>query len=142
MNVADRSISSRSQKGITLLELMIVVVIVGILAAVAYPSYREQVRRSNRSEGRTMLQNAAAVQERFFSNRNTYATLAELVAQGIPATSENGYYTLTVPAVDGTSYTLRVATAAGGGQADDAHCATMTLTSTGVKGGTNADCWP
>ncbi len=139
MNVADRSIAFRSQKGITLLELMIVVVIVGILAAVAYPSYREQVRRSNRSEGRTMLQNAAALQERFFSNNNRYATLAEL---GLAATSENGYYTLSIPAADGTSYTLQVAVAAAGGQADDAHCATMTLTSTGVKGGTNADCWP
>lgn len=137
MNVEDRRISFRSQKGITLLELMIVVVIVGILAAIAYPSYREQVRRSNRSEGRTLLQNAAALQERFFSNSNRYATLAEL---GLAATSENGYYTLSIPAADGTSYTLQVAAA--GGQADDAHCATMTLTSRGVKGGTNPDCWP
>jgi type IV pilus assembly protein PilE len=121
----------------TLIELMIVVAIIAILAAIGYPSYRDYVRRSHRAEGKAMLMDAAALQEKFFSNNNTYATtLANL---GAPATSENGYYALSIPAADGTSFTLTVT--AQGGQSDDTRCATMSITNTGATTATNADCW-
>ncbi len=64
----------KSNRGFTLIELMIVVVIIAILAGIAYPSYDEYVKRGNRTEGQALLSEAAATQERYFSQNNTYIT--------------------------------------------------------------------
>ena len=64
------------QSGFTLIELMIVVAIVGILAAVAYPAYTDQIRKGNRAEGRAALANLLQQQERYFTQRNTYLAFA------------------------------------------------------------------
>jgi type IV pilus assembly protein PilE len=60
------------QKGFTLIELMIVVAIVGILAAVAYPSYREYIARARRADAKTVLLEDAQYLERFFTQGGTY----------------------------------------------------------------------
>ncbi len=64
----------RTQSGFTLIELMIVTAIIAILAAVAYPSYTDSVRKGRRSEGRTALMELMQQQERFMTQRNTYAS--------------------------------------------------------------------
>lgn len=72
-------INFKTSTGFTLIELMIVVAIVGILAAIAYPSYQEYVLRGNRSEAQALLNDAAARQERYYTQNNTYAdTTAKL----------------------------------------------------------------
>ena len=63
--------------GFTLIELMIVVAIVGILAAVAYPSYQDSLRKSRRAEGRTALMEVIQQQERYMTQNNTYLAFAE-----------------------------------------------------------------
>ena len=63
-------------RGFTLLELMIVVALVGILAAVAYPSYVEHVRRTHRAEAKAMLLEAAQWSERYYTLNSTYASAA------------------------------------------------------------------
>ncbi len=134
----------RRQYGITLIELMIVVAVIAILAAIGYPSYRDYVRRSNRAEGKSELMNAAALQEKFFSNNNTYTT--DMTALGVddtdPAITESGYYSVDAAACAGeTIATCYLLTAtAQGGQSDDSKCTTMTLDSRGTKGGTGAQC--
>ena len=63
---------SRKQVGFTLIELMIVVVIVAILASIAYPSYQEQVERGRLAEGKAVLTQAATRMERCYSTKGTY----------------------------------------------------------------------
>ena len=83
------------QRGFTLTELMITVVIVGILASVAVPAYRSYVDRAKRSEGKAFLSEMQARQERYFFDNNTYTT----------SPTDLGYKTAT-PASDQGNYTL------------------------------------
>ena len=129
----------------TLIELMIVVVIVGILAAVAYPSFRQQALRSARADAKSALVDAIARQEQFFLDNKTYSS--SLANLNVPATTENGYYTLSIDAATtacpiSRCYGIRATPA--GTQADDTKCAALTVNSSGVKsatGTTPADCW-
>lgn len=133
---------SADQKGFTLIEVMIVVAIIGILAAIAYPSYDEYVKRGNRTEGQAFLQDVAARQERYFSQNNKYVTDTNEIAKlGITDTaSSTGKYTVAL--VDGGGGYSLTAT----NSFNDAKCVTLTLNALGVKGSTgsrsdNNDCW-
>lgn len=140
-----RETAMRATRGFTLIELMVVVAIVAILAAIAYPSYRDSVRRSHRSEGEAMLLDAAARLEKYMSNNNTYTQdMTALGYSADPAISENGYYSVDVAAPT-TSCPIascyKLTATARGSQADDTHCATMSIDSLGQRTGTNSDCW-
>lgn len=129
------------QSGFTLIEIMIVVAIIGILASIAYPSYQEYVLRGNRVEGMALLNDAAARQERYYAQNNTYAdTVAKL---GIPARSNNGLYTLAISDTTASTYTLTAAP--GGAQVKDTKCGTLGLNQAGTKTKTGtaalSDCW-
>ena len=63
-------------RGFTLIELMITVAVVAILAAVAFPSYQDSLRKSRRADGKNALTQAVANMERYYTERNTYATAA------------------------------------------------------------------
>lgn len=132
----------KRQAGFTLIEVMMAVVIIGILAAIAFPSYREYVLRGHRSEGVALLSEAAARQERYYAQNNTYAdSVAKL---SMDADSDNDYYRLSVVAADANSYTL-LATAINS-QVDDLKCGNLGLNEQGVKTETGtaadaADCW-
>ena len=137
--------------GVTLIELMIVIVIVAILASIAVPSYRSYVLRSHRVEAKTALLNLAAAQEKFYLQNNTYATNSQLATAppgglGIPATTEGGWYTVAI--ANGASAAVFSATAtATGTQTADSDCASFTIDQLGVKsakksgGSPSTVCW-
>ena len=88
----------RYMRGITLTELMVVVVIIGILTAIAYPNYREFVARSKRNEARAALLQVATLQERFYLQNNTYTM--DMTNLGCAAannnTTDSGSYVVTM----------------------------------------------
>jgi type IV pilus assembly protein PilE len=144
-------------KGFTLIELMIAVALVAILAAIAYPSYQEQVLKTRRSDGQSILLELAGVEEQFFTRFNTYTTTidpeeadctGEACGLNRADTSSQGHYTVTAAAgTTGISTSFILTATPVGPQTGDAKCANLTLTSTGVKSatGTAADpaktCW-
>lgn len=133
----------KRSKGMTLIELMITVAVVGILAAIAYPSYQNQVRRSNRADAITALTAMANAQERFYFPNNTYAGTTPPLGFPVPVApagnSQRGFYVLTVTPASTTAFTLTATAVAGGPQASDTGCTVLTLNSTGTK--TPATCW-
>ena len=131
----------RAERGFTLVELLITVVILSIIVAIAMPSYSAQAQKSRRADGTSALSRATMVMESCRSDLATYTGCAARVA----ATSEESFYNITIAvAVGGGAYTL-TATATGV-QADDTRCTTLTLNSQGSKGYTGsaphaASCW-
>ncbi len=133
----------RYHRGITLMELVIVVAIVAILGAIAIPSYNDYVTETRRADGQVALLDLANRMDRFFTENNTYvgATLAGL---GMPTTSSEGFYNLAITNATGTAYTIQ-ATPTGAQASQDTNCASLTYNQLGQKGntgpGTAADCW-
>jgi type IV pilus assembly protein PilE len=121
---------------------MITLVILGIIAAIAYPSYLNQVTKLRRADGVASLERAALFMEDWRADNLTYVGAG--AAAGFPGNSEHGYYTIATSLVTATAFTL-IATP-GGTQARDAMCTALTLNSQGTRGYTGtapaADtCW-
>jgi type IV pilus assembly protein PilE len=133
---------ARAMRGITLIELMVVVVIVAILSTIAYPQYRNYIVRSNRTVGKSALADAAARQERRFSDFNAYtADMTQLNYAANPFTTERNLYSVSVDAPTAacpvTSCFALTATAIDPQKRDDPKCQTLTLNSKGQKGSTH-----
>lgn len=133
------------RRGFTLIEVMIVCAIVAILAAIALPSYLSSIQKSRRTDAKSALIGAAGQMERYFTERNTYATATLGTSAGAvyPSASLNGYYTLSIASQTATTYTLNAVPAL---QQVGDPCGTFTYTDQGIKnvtGGTMAstDCW-
>ena len=147
----------RRQRGVTLVELMIVTVIVGILASIAYPSYVEYTRRAKRAEAKALISDIGARMERYFFDNNKYPT--DIILLGFPAglhqgESAEGNYVGSIGAGPSgsinTSYQITATP-----NSDIAHhhndpkCGNLTLDSRGAKGASAvtgndaaiADCW-
>jgi type IV pilus assembly protein PilE len=140
------------QAGVTLLELMAVVMIIGVLGMIAIPSYRQYTQRTHRVEAKTALLRLATNQERFYLQNHTYSNVID-GSNPFPAssTSENGVYAITVATTAGWTldYTATATPVVGGGtngvnQTDDTDCQTFSLTSTGQRTATPnllGRCW-
>ena len=113
----------KKDRGFTLIELVVVITIIAILAAIAIPSYMNQVRKSRRNEVEASVQQIALFQERFRADCSTYATSFGFACPGgspptFPANPySSGHYTLAIVSGDGTSYQLKAT--ATGDQAND-----------------------
>jgi len=135
--------------GVTLIELMIVVVVIAILGIIALPSYRQYTMRAHRTEAKSALLRLQANQERWFLQNNTYTDDPEALGFASDR-SENGVYTLTIVSADLTEgYTATATPTAGGGtngvsMTGDAECTSFTVDSQGRKSAApdpNGRCW-
>lgn len=120
-------------RGFTLIEVMIVVLIIGILAAIAYPAYLNQVAKSRRADAQTTLVETAQDLERCYTEENDYRD-----CMAFPFQSDEGWYEITAPTLERTRFTLR-ATAVDDQLEQDGHlCARLELSHTGQRDGENA----
>jgi type IV pilus assembly protein PilE len=142
----DASMSSRNSAGFTLIELMIVVAIIGIIAAIAYPSYRNNVMATHRANAQADLMKLAQWMERKYVQQD-YSYQDGGSAPTLPQTRspQDGakMYDLTVTTASKNEFELKADPA--GGQTDD-KCGTLTLNQAGAKtatkgGSTVNDCW-
>ena len=128
------------QRGVTLIELVIVTGIIATLASVALPTYRTHTVKVRRSEAKVALSQTAQFLERCFTRFNTYNDAG--CTPGLPLTTERGSYAVT-GAITATTYTLTATPQ--GTQARDTLCNNLTLDQLGNKAetgsGTLADCW-
>jgi len=127
--------NTASSRGFTLIELMIVVAVIGILSAIAYPAYQDSVRKSHRADGKTALLQAVQAAERLFTRNNSYLGVDAVIA----AASDEGHYTLSADPVP-TATTFAIKATPVGAQASDP-CGELTINELNVKGGAVANCW-
>lgn len=127
--------------GFTLVELMIVVALIGILAAIVYPSYQNYVRETHRTNAQAALTEASAVIERYFSDNNTYVGFSIGADPGgaddfpnwapIDEKPANARYALAFTAGEPTATTWEIRATPVGGQVGDG---ILELDSTGRQG--------
>ena len=96
----------RHMHGMTLMELMVVVVIIGILTAIAFPNYREFVARAKRTEAKAALLQIATNQERFYLQNSTFTTDMTMLGFPVdPFITDSDSYSITVTAADQSDFT-------------------------------------
>ncbi|SED02385.1 type IV pilus assembly protein PilE [Pseudomonas mohnii] len=129
----------RSNRGFTLIEIMIVIAIIGIVMTIAVPSFTEYLNKGRRTEVASLLSEQAQILERFYSQKNVYTDATGLSAG-------NDYYTIT-PTLTDQTFLLTAVRKPGTSMAAD-KCGDFTMTNTGVRGMVNAtagltakDCW-
>lgn len=153
--------TARTQRGFTLIELMVTVVIVGVLTTIAVPSYRNYVLRTNRTVAKAALVDASSRLESYFIVHKTYTkTLSNIQLQQYllrdgttTDTSASAIYQLSIEALDSTTCAAKSGAAGTtymvmakpiNTQANDSSCLNLCLTSTGIRlssAGTSATCW-
>ena len=135
----------RNNEGFSLVELLIVIALIGILTTVAVGFFGDRAVAAKRTEGRSAPQTAAGTLEKCKSLYGNYAIGAGSNCSYADFQTESGYYDITaVMNATNTTFVLTATPVAGASQARDTDCTSMTLTNTGIEGGTGADtteCW-
>jgi type IV pilus assembly protein PilE len=129
--------------GVTLIELLTVITIIGILAAISYPMFAEQAAKGRRSQARSLIYEVLQHEERFYTENNTYTT--DLTALGYSDPLETDQSTHSVALAVGPTGDLTTSVQiTGTALVPDTLCTTLTLTSANGQSGTGSNptvCW-
>jgi type IV pilus assembly protein PilE len=124
--------------GFSLIELLTAVMIVGILASIAIPTYTSQVRKSRRTDARTAVLDLASREERLFSTTNAYSNTPSDIGYGasgatFPMAIGSGYYNVSVTVAAGppAGFSVTATPVTGKGQDKDTQCASFTVDEAG-----------
>jgi type IV pilus assembly protein PilE len=129
-------VMKRNQRGVTLIELLTVVAVVGILAAIAIPSYRRYLVRANRTDAKTALLQTAQALERCYTNSAPYAYNSATCAAAVtlPFTVASGFYVISAADSGPAAQTYRLLATPQGTQAtQDGECGTFSLSQAGLQ---------
>ncbi len=135
------------QKGFTLVEIMIVVAIIGILAAISWPAYQDYVLKAGRADGQAKIMEILHAQERYYSQNQTYTdSLATLGYSSASVASNEDRYTITAAACGaGIASCVQLTATRKGAQVKDTLCGNLSLDSTGTRTKTGSadikQCW-
>ncbi|WP_416361406.1 type IV pilin protein [Marinobacter sp.] len=132
---------ARRDAGFTLIELMIVVAIIGIIAAIAFPSYQNQVEQTRRTAAKSDLLELAQWMERRYSNGFDYRDAGNAPTLPFDQSPQTGtaFYNISFDgAVTRSGYSLQAVPT--GAQAND-DCGTLSLDEQGTRGAAKANCW-
>ncbi|QSX35416.1 prepilin-type N-terminal cleavage/methylation domain-containing protein [Shewanella avicenniae] len=126
----------KKASGFTLIEVMIVVVIIGILASIAYPSYIDFVTRSNRAEAHAALMKVANLQEQYYlDNRKYTSSMSDI---GVPVSTASNYYEISTTVASG-GFTTFAKVVSSSVQKRDTQCQEMSINDKGEK--KPSECW-
>ena len=134
-------------RGFSLIELLIVIAVVAVLVGVAYPTYQENMRKTRRADAKITLESYAALQERWFTENNSYTDDITLIGG---TSSQDSHYTISLDVScddDGVApFTCFDLTATATGKQSGDRCATFTLSNVGARGysgtgGSQEQCW-
>ena len=139
-------IKKHKQGGFTIVEVLIAASILGIIAAIAVPSYTSHTRKVRRADAKVTLTNSAQQLERCNIELDAYndTDCSSTLASGGSVTTPEGFYTVTASTLTATTFTLTATPVAGHGQDNDGDCTTFTLNQAGAQGATGANastCW-
>ena len=123
----------KNQKGFTLIELMIVIAIIGILAAIAYPSYQDYIRKARRIDAQGVMLDIQLQQEKYRVNHVSYGSLTDL------GSFPSDYYTFAISGNTASAYTITATAKSGTSQASDTGCTSMAVNQASAK--TPDSCW-
>lgn len=145
----------KRERAFTLIEVIVAMVVVAILASIAYPSYMESVRKAKRAEGRAALMQLMQQEERYFTQNNTYIAFSSASTDAAEkmfrwysgATPATSAYEITAQACSAdvlqncVVLTAKPGTAKVDGKFEDTVCGELSLDSRGTLGAAAAECW-
>jgi type IV pilus assembly protein PilE len=137
-----QKIDNTKHQGFTLIELMIVVAIIGILAAIAIPNYRDYVQRGNAAEATANLANLKTRMEQYYQDNKTYANVGGFVAPCSPEAGSAEYFAYACTTQNATSFTITATPVAGKNMDGFSFTINQDNLKTSVFDGTvGANCW-